>query len=291
MTSVFTTSRDVELLTSLVMGPLTTAQLLKLSETFAAGAFRSPRTLLDRLQRLMHGGFINRFPLAIASMRGGGLPQYYKLAPAGLRLLYGEDAQPPSKKFFAPIAVARHHHAHSLSEFLVATAVAAHRHGYRLHDIHPENTLSLDVNGETLIPDTRFDLLGNGGRFRFLIEQDCSTETIHSTKHDDTVHRKLRLHDAYQDQVGERHRVLFVTSRSRERLTNILNAAALVVRNPGRTLFLGVYLPDYVAASDPAKEPLFVDHHGRQHALLPSLSRKTPNKESLNLTNSIEALI
>ncbi|MBL9084980.1 MAG: replication-relaxation family protein [Planctomycetales bacterium] len=250
---------------------MTTAQLLKLSQTFAAGPFSSPRTLLDRLQRLTQGGFIHRHPLAILSGRGGGLPHYYKLTPAGLRMLYGEDARPPSKRFFAPVAVARHHHTHSLSEFLVTTAVAAHRHGFRLHDIHPENMLVLDVNGELLIPDTRFDLLGTGGRFQFLIEQDCSTETIRSMKHDDTIHRKLRLHDAYRDLSAERHRVVFVTSRSRERLKNILDAAAGVVRNQDRTLFLGIYLADYVHAADPVRESLFLDHRGRRHSLLPRL--------------------
>jgi hypothetical protein len=47
-----TTPRDIELLTALVMSPLTVVQLVKLSRTFAAGPFTSARTLLDRLQRL-----------------------------------------------------------------------------------------------------------------------------------------------------------------------------------------------------------------------------------------------
>lgn len=283
----FTTSRDIELLTALGMGPLTTTQLLKLSPTFTAGPFRSPRTLLDRLHRLAAGGFIRRFPLAIAAARGGGLPNYFKLTPAGLRLLYGEEAKPPSKQFFAPVAVARHHHTHSLSEFLVRTAVAAQRYDFRLYDVHPENTLVLDVNGERLIPDNRFDLVGGKARYRFLIEQDCSTETIHSAKHDDTIHRKLRLHDAYQDGSGERHRVVFVTTRSRSRLTNILAAAAAVVRNPQRTLFLGVYLPDYLAADDAVGEPLFFDHRGRRHALLPGVANdpvRSPDSLALTVT-------
>ena len=70
-----TTSRDVELLTALVMSPLTVVQLLKLSGTFDAGPFPSERTLLDRLQRLRLGGWVRRWPLAIAR-RGGGPPDY-----------------------------------------------------------------------------------------------------------------------------------------------------------------------------------------------------------------------
>ena len=287
MTSVFTTSRDIDLLTSLVMAPLTTAQLLKLSQTFASGPFRSPRTLLDRLQRLAAGGFVRRFPLAIAPAHGGGVSHYFKVTPSGLRLIYGEDARPPSKQFFAPVAVARHHHTHCLSDFLVTTAAAAHNRGLRMHDVHPENTLVLDINGERLLPDARFDLLGSAGHFRFLIEQDCSTETIRSAKHDDTIHRKLRLHDAHQDQTPERHRVVFVSSRSRERLVNILAAAVTVMRNLERTLFLGVYLPDYVNAADPVGEELFLDHRGRRHALLPNVVPASDPAESLALTASL----
>jgi hypothetical protein len=184
--------------------------------------------------------------------------------------VYGEEAHAPSKQFFAPVAVARHHHTHSLAEFLVTTAVAAHQHGFRLYDVHPENTLMLDINGESLIPDTRFDLVGPDSRFRYLIELDCSTETIRSAKHDDTIHRKLRLHDAHQDHSDERHRVVFVTTRSRERVTNILDAAVTAVRNIDRTLFLGIHLPDYLDASDPVGESLLADHRGRRHSLLPS---------------------
>lgn len=266
----FTTSRDFELLTALVCSPLTVAQLWKWSQSFAAGAFASQRSVLDRLQKLRLGGWVRRWPLAGIASRGGSSPDYYKLTPAGLKLLFGQSAAPPTKHFFAEIAVARHHHTHSLAEFLAATAVAAHRHGFRLHDVHPENTLRLDVNGEQLIPDHRFDLLGTDARYRFLIEQDCSTETIRSTKHDDTIHRKLRLHDAHQDIARERHRVVFVTTRSRSRLTNILAAAAAIVRNRDRTLFLGVYLPDYLNASDPVGESLFQDHRGRRLPLIPS---------------------
>lgn len=44
-----------------------------------------------------------------------------------------------------------------------------------------------------------------------------------------------------QDQITERHRVVFEHPRRR----------GDVVRNPDRTLFLGVYFPDYVNAPDP----------------------------------------
>jgi hypothetical protein len=266
-----TTSRDVELLTALVMSPLTVVQLLKLSRTFDAGPFPSVRTLLDRLQRLRLGGWVRRWPLAIAR-RGGGPPDYYKVAPSGLRLLYGENARPPTKQFFAEVAVARHHHMHALADFLVHSAAAAHVQGFRIVDVHPENTFVAVVNGETLVPDHRFDLVnGAGERYRYLIELDNSTETIRSVKHEqETWQRKIRLHDAYQDQCDQRHRVVVVTTRSRARLDNILDAAAAAVRVPQRTLFVGVHLPEYLACDDAARAPCLVDHHRRHVSLLPA---------------------
>ena len=107
---------------------------------------------------------------------------------------------------------------HGLADFLVHSAVAAHAQGFRIVDVHPENTFVAVVNGETLVPDHRFDLLnGAGERYRYLIELDNSTETIRSVKHEqETWQRKIRLHDAYQDQCDQRHRVVVVTTRSRD---------------------------------------------------------------------------
>jgi hypothetical protein len=271
-----TTSRDIELLTALVMSPLTVAQLLKLSCTFRAGAFPSQRTLLDRLQRMRLAGFVRRWPLALAR-RGGGAPDYYKIAPLGLKLLYGEEAKPPTKQFFAEAGISRHHHLHSLAEFLVHTAVTAHARGFRMVDVHPENTFIAEVKGERLIPDHRFDLVSTTGeRYRYLVELDNSTETIYSRKHEhETWHRKIRLHEAYQDQCGERHRVVVVTTRSRARRDNILGAADRLARNQDRTLFVGTHLPDYLAVDDAAMSDCFLDHRGHPVSLIPRQSTLT----------------
>src|SRR3954465_9699924 len=92
--SRLTTSRDFELLTALVMSPLTAAQLLKFSRTCAAGPFTSPRTLLDRLQRLRLGGWVRRWPLALAR-RGGGAADYYTITPQGPPpFVWGENRPP-----------------------------------------------------------------------------------------------------------------------------------------------------------------------------------------------------
>jgi hypothetical protein len=272
-----TTSRDIDLLTSLVISPLTLQQLLKLSQTFAAGSFLSQRALLDRMQSLRLGGWVRRWPLALAR-RGGGAPDYYKISPQGLRLLYGEEASPPTKQFFSEVGIARHFHMYSLAEFLVHTAVCAHARGFRMVDVHPENTFVASVNGEKMIPDHRFDLVNSEGeRYRYLVELDDSTETIYSPRHEqDTWHRKIRLHDGYQDQCHDRHRVVVVTTRSRARLDNILSAVARLVHNQLRTLFIGAYLPDILATEDAAGQACFVDHRGRPLALVPERVAAAP---------------
>lgn len=266
----FATSRDIEILTALICSPLTVAQLLKWSGVFAAGGFTSQRSVLDRLQKLRLAGWVRRWPLAGIASRGGSAPDYYKLTPAGLQLLYGHAAAPPTKQFFAPIGVARHHHTNSLAKFLVHTVVAAYARGYRLCDVYPENTFVAEADGEKLVPDHRFDLVSvDGERYRYLVELDNSTETIHSHRDADNWQRKIRLHDRWQDLAGERHRVIVVTTRSRERCHNILTAAARLVRNPLRTLFYGVYLPDYLAEADATIARCFTDQRGRATSLLP----------------------
>lgn len=268
----FTTSRDIELLTALVCSPLTVAQLHKWSTTFAAGGFASQRSVLDRLQKLRLAGWVRRWPLAGIAGRGGSAPDYYKLTSAGLQLLYGHAVTPPTKQFFAPIGVARHYHTHCLAEFLVHTAVAAHARGFGMLDVHPENTFAVEIDGEKLLPDHRFDLANAAGeRYRFLIELDNSTETIYSQRDADSWQRKIRLHDRWQDLAGERHRVVVVTTRSRKRCRNILDAVGRGVRNPQRTLFYGVYLPDYLAAIDAVGQACFTDQRGRAVSLLPPL--------------------
>jgi hypothetical protein len=85
---------------------------------------------------------------------------------------------------------------------------------------------------------------------------------VRSNKDTDSIERKIRIYDAYQDRnPGDRFRVLFISaSNSRERITHILQTAARVMQNPNRTLFYGITLLEYLASSIPVTAPLFVDH-------------------------------
>lgn len=263
------TSRDIEILVALDRCPLTVEQLLKLSSAFESHPFTSPRSVQDRLQKLCSAKWIRRWRYATTSR--GASPHYYKLTLLGYRILYGEDAEPLSKRQFQEIAIARHHHTVALSDFIVHTAVAADNRHYRMQGFYRENTLKLTVGAETLLPDCAFELASAQGRqLNFVVELDNSTETVRSEKDTESWNRKIRLYDELQERsFPRRFRVLIVTTRSSDRLTHILEAARSTVRNQKRSLFYGVHLAHYLGQQDAVVAPCFRDHSGRPASLLP----------------------
>src|SRR5881409_3177341 len=112
------TSRDFEILAALDRCPLTAAQLLKLSETFPL-PFTTERRVRERLQILCDCGRVRRSQYYATA--GRGAQNYYRLTSVGYRLLNGDDAKPPTKRYFSDIGVANHHHTRSLADFIVHT--------------------------------------------------------------------------------------------------------------------------------------------------------------------------
>jgi len=264
------TERDVEILLALDRCPLTVLQILKLSETFPGMPFTSPRSVQDRLQKLRTAGWVRRWPYATASR--GGSPDYYKTTLLGFQLLYGKNVLPPTKRHFAEVSVAHHHHTHSLAEFLVHTVIAAHRHKVRVAHFYRENTLRLRIDDGTLWPDAAFELHTSDGRqFNFLVELDNGTERVRSDKDTDSWQRKVHLYNLFQDRsYPHRFRVLVVTTRCAGRLRSILSLAAQhAARNPHRSLFYAAHLDDYLAETDAIIRPCFQNHHAKPVALIP----------------------
>ena len=113
------TDRDLDILLALDRCPLTVRQLFELSETFPGKGFSggSIRSVQDRLHKMRDAGWVRCWPYALAAR--GASPQYYKPTLLGYRLLHGEDAQPPTKRHFAEIGVARHHHTHGVNTHTV----------------------------------------------------------------------------------------------------------------------------------------------------------------------------
>ncbi len=265
------TPRDLEVLAALDRCPLTAQQLLKLSRSFCL-PFTTERRVRERLQQLEQHYWLTSWLYATASR--GGSPSYWKLARDGYRVLHGTDAILPKRRFFEEIALGHHHHTKCLADFLVWTFVAAHRMGIEVRYFARENSVRMEAAGSVLYPDCAFQIFTPSGRaFNFVVELDNGTERICSPQDVESIERKLRGYDLHQSTTPSfdhgRFVVLFVTTRSSDRLTHILQAAARIMRNPRRTLFLGVTLSAFLSHDAPLTAPLFHSPTGRQQSLIP----------------------
>jgi hypothetical protein len=253
-------------LTALDRTPLSAGQLQRLSQAFTH-PFGSERMARERLAALCSAGWVQSG--RYATVGAGAGQNYYQLTSVGYRVLYGERAEAPTKRYFAPISLPRQHHTRCLAEFIVHTIVAAHAAGVTFTDFYRENTLRLQVGNDCLYPDCAFQLgLPDGRTFNYLVEIDNHTEQIRSTKDADSWQKKSRLYDDLQASSPNRFRVLVVTTRSGPRLKTILALAATYASNPQRSLLLGVPLSEYLAESAALTAPIFRDHSLRAVGLI-----------------------
>ena len=221
-----------------------------------------------------------------ATASRGGSPSYWKLTRDGYRVLHGSDAVLPGRRHFEEIALGHHHHTKCLADFLVQTFVSAHALGTEVRYFARENSVRMEAAGSVLYPDCAFQLFTNSGRaFNFVVELDNGTERIRSPQDIETIERKLRGYDLHQSSTPSfdhgRFVVLFVTTRSSDRLTHILQAAARIMRNPKRTLFLGVTLSGFLSHDAPLTAPLFLSPTGRAQRLIPedSVTRQVSDRK------------
>ena len=267
--------RDLALFEALDHHAFSTDQLFRLGVTFDE-PFTQARLLRRRLQQLREAGLLQSWPLATVGR--GGAPHYWKLTRAGYQWLQGDEAALPSRRFFEAIAPGHHHHTRCLGDFLVQTFLAADRRGIAVRHFARENSVTLEAGGFIVVPDCAFQLHTPDGRsFHFCVELDNGTERVRSRLDVESIERKLRGYDAHQSQFAaldsQRYLVLFVTTRSRDRLTHILDLASRVMRNPQRTVFVGVTLDEYLNSDDPCGAALLTDHRGfkRSFITLPTL--------------------
>lgn len=262
--------RDLEILTAFDRTPLTPAQLCLLSEAFAQ-PFRNEHNLRRRLRRLASSGLVRSWPYALVAE--GRAPRYFKLTRDGYRLLYGEDAALPSRRYFEEVRHGHHHHTNALAHVIVHIAVRGHRHGITLRHFARENSIRLTANGCTVYPDCGFQLVTPDGRtFNYMLELDNGTERIR-TRHDvESIERKLRTYDQHQSQFAAndpgRYLVLFVTTRSEQRLNHILALADAVMTNRQRTVFVGASLR-LLLEGDSFRDAVWHDHRGLRRVLVP----------------------
>jgi len=254
---VLLTDRDQELLAVLARGPHDKQQLLRISQRFAT-PFTSERYLRKRLQTLRDAGWVGSWPYATT---GQGALLYYKLTRIGFRLLHGDTPLPP-RSFFSLVPHAAQPHTRFLTDFVVHADVAAWRAGVQLTDYYADKALRLDIDGQSLYPDSAFQLLGRDGKgFKFFVELDNGTERVRTQKDVESLERKLRLYDLHRDR-SQAFRVLFVTTRTDARLEHLLSTARQVVRNPQRPLFYGITLEAFLRQPCALSFPIFRSHQG-----------------------------
>jgi len=273
--------RDLDILTALDRTPLTCTQLCKLSQTFDA-PFRDEHNLRRRLRRLTNSQLVRSWPYALAT--DGRSPRYFKLTREGYRLLYGTDAALPRRRYFEEISHGHHHHTHALADVITHIAVCGHRHGITLQHFARENSLKLEANGFTMYPDCGFQLLTPTGRtYNFVVELDNGTERIRTRQDTESIERKIRGYDAHQSQFAasdpNRYLVLFITTRSDQRLQHILALADQLMKNRERTVFVGA-LQDSLEEGDPFTRPVLMDHRQTQRLLIPSVDERNWETES-----------
>ncbi|MCA8999133.1 MAG: replication-relaxation family protein [Planctomycetaceae bacterium] len=265
------TLRDANLLTMIDRHPFTANQLLRVSKTFPE-PFTQDRLLRRRLGQLRTARMVQDFPSA--TIREGGAPHYWKLTREGHHLVHGYDETLPSRRQFEAIAAGHHHHTLCLREFLTKVIVAAHAEGIRIDHFASENSVCLEAGEFRMYPDCAFQLTHPDGRtFNFVIELDNSTERLRSRMDVESIERKIRGYDAHQSQFDaldpSRYVVLFITTRSDQRLQHILDLASGLMQNPDRTVFLGVTLTEFVTTENPFRKAVIKDHRGLKRTLTP----------------------
>jgi len=263
--------RDIEMLSALDRCVLTPDQMGRVSETFAC-PFSDGAFARRRLRQLAHAGYVRAFPYALAS--SGRSPNYFRLTRIGWQTLHGVDAELPRRRQFEAIADAHHHHTRALADVIVHLEVTAHRAGVELREFWRENALRIPSGDVTLRPDCAFQLRRTDGRpFHFVVELDCSTERLRTPRNVESIERKVRGYDRHQGEFDaldpQRYLVLFITTRSRDRLDHILDLAKDVMENPDRTVFVGATLEDLLGR-DPFQDAVLRDHRGLKRMIIPA---------------------
>jgi hypothetical protein len=198
-------------------------------------------------------------------------------------LLYGQNVSLPKRRYFQAISPGHHHHTICLAETIVHLSCKAYANDCEIIHFARENSVKLQADPFTLYPDSAFVVRRSDGRtFSFVVELDNGSERVRSKQDVESIERKLRGYDAHQSKYDkfdpDRYLVLFITTRSENRLQYILDVAAEVMSQPQRRVFVGVGLKRLLDV-DPFQESVFTDHRG--------LKRQIISMNELNLNPTI----
>jgi len=293
-TRVTLSPRDLALLRLLSWTPATTALLLRARCTFDGEPFADERRLRERLQTLARAGFLRYWSSAVS---GGGLQNYYKLTPSGLRCLHGADAPEPPRAFFAEVSPSLFAHTFRLAEVIVEILRATHARRVTIEGFYRENALVFQAGDFQVQPDCFVRLLASGKAFNLAFELDNSTASLDSHA-PNSIRQKLTVYDAYQEQVlsewrrngkqweRPRFRVVFLTP-TMQRAHHILALAGALTLHPTRRLVYAAAFDSFVRDSDSLMAPIFLDHQGHWQALVDLHPTSSFRKEPVRLERPI----
>ncbi len=268
------TARDREILCSLYRDPKTPDQLLRESMVFDH-PFHTRVRLQVRLKQLTDAGFLKRWRYFDGT--DGAAPYYYKLSPEGFRLIFGPDSSPPTKRYFSEISPSLHRHHRAVADCNIQMLIAAKRSGIDIEEFHPQDSLKLSVGNERIMPDATWQLVPQNGRIhRFYFEIDCSTESLTSRKHANTLEQKIRRYESLHYESQQPFRVVFVFTQSPDRMKHFHDLTTRVLKNHHRVIFYGIELHDFIVQTDPLHAPIFRDQNGTATSLIsnvPSVRR------------------
>ena len=279
------TARDRSLLEVLSWTPVTAAQALAVSVTFAE-PFAEERRVRERLQELVAAGLVR-----VATLHACiGSPNVYRLSPDGHRLLHGPDVPLPPRAVFEATPNARGPHTHALAAAIVHCRIAAWQRRITIARFFRENALAIVVGDRRVQPDAMFQFQFAGVERAVLFEIDLGSETVDSVSYK-SIRDKIITYEAYADvviaqwrrtgRVGPRphFRVVFLTPTA-TRAYHILTLARDLAGNRDRHLVLAGVQDEFLASTDALREPLLIDHDGRFTALVDahptSRSLRTP---------------
>lgn len=263
------TSRDLTIMSFLNCHPLTSAQMLSVSQTFEK-PFRVSQILHRRLGVLRTHELIRNWPLASREL--GGSPHYWKLTRTGYRLLNGEDCTLPKRRYFEEIAIGHHAHTYALGEFLTHIYISAHQAGISIEQFARENSVKIQTETGAVYPDCSFQLVDQNGRtFNYCVELDNGTERVRSKQDVESLERKMRTYEVDQRKFSaldpNRYLVLFITTRSKKRTKHILELAGDILGDSQRTVFLAASLEQFMAGQ-PFQDAILEDHKDKIRTLI-----------------------
>ncbi len=259
-------SRDRKLLADLLQSPFEAEQLWQLSQTYDL-PFTDVHFVRRRLRKLRDAGLVNIFQYATETT---GRLNYYRLSQQGYTLVCGHDKALPPRSHFRAVSPALQRHVRYVASLLVKIRTSAHAAGLDIPFLLGDNQVRLSSGNETFIPDTVFGLkLKRRSPQHYLVELDCGTEPVYSTKQRDSLQKKLSLYYAHEAASENTYRVLFLFAEATPRVAHFLRLARELAPDPRRHIVMAAVLDSVLDHTNPLQWPLFLDHDQKLVSLLP----------------------